>query len=235
VRRSALASALLAVLSVSALRAEGGASAERSPYPLPAEESFVYSRTVGGKLDTVEMRMRLVSDKGASWYELAIRSPDQEGTFRLDPGSLFATFSDVTTRSADSTIRRVTTVVENRALVKDGEILVSGTESLGQSLRLFPWGKRQKVKLVFLGGAGAGGFSFELSVAGREKVRVGGREIECWKAQLGLGGIFGGVFAKTSLWYTVDYPHYMAKSEGPAGPPGSPVVLMELLSYAAGP
>jgi hypothetical protein len=226
-------------LVASALASALGLGAESAPrlpsYPLPAEESFVYARTVGDKADEVEMRIRLVSEEGAQPYvELSSRAPDQEGLYRLDPGTLFATYSDVTTRGRDSTIRRTTTVLENRAKPKSGELLVSGTESLAQSLRLFPWGKGQKAKLVFLGSGGGGGnFSFELSVSGQEKIKAGGREIACWKAQLSLSGIFGSFVGKTSLWYSVAYPNYLVKLDGPSAGPGSPRSVMLLSSYSS--
>jgi hypothetical protein len=203
-----------------------------APFPLPAREAFVYSRTIGDRREAVEVETRLVSDQGAPYREVAIRSPDQEELFRLDPETLFVLYSDITTRAKDATIRRVTTVLENRAKPKDDEFLVSGTENLAQSLRFFPWGRRQKAKLAFVGSGGGGNFVLELSVTGREKVAVGGREIECWKAQLGLAGVLGGLMGKTSLWYSTEYPIYMVKSEGPSAGPGSPTSVLELESYS---
>jgi hypothetical protein len=231
----------LAILAFSAVLlasvpSEGlGAQAAPRPaaYPLPAEERFVYARKVGDKQDEVEITTRLVSDTGAAYCELVSRSPDQEALFRLDPESLFATYSDITTRGRESTLRRVTSVLENRIKLKEGEILVSDAESLTQALRLFPWGSQRKARLLFVGSGGGGNFSFELSVSGREKVTVAGRETEAWKAQLGLSGLFGSMMGKTSLWYSTDYPARLLKSEGPSAGPGSPNSAMELVSYAS--
>jgi hypothetical protein len=203
---------------------------------LPSEESFLYSRKVGDKADEVAMRSRLVSEKGERYFELTIKSADQDALYKLDPTSLFASYSDVTTRNKESTIRRIVSILENRAALKDDELLISGTDagSIGQSLRVFPWGQKQKVKLVFLGTPGGGNFSFDLSVAGKEKLVVGGRELECWKAQLGMSGIFGGLVGKTNLWFLADYPHYMVRYEGGSGAFGPPPTVMELKSYTAG-
>jgi hypothetical protein len=203
--------------------------------PAASDELFVYARTVGDKKDEVEIRTRPVNIDGTSFIEVTARSSDQEGLFRLDPESLLAVYSDVTTRSKDATIRRITSIVENKYKPKEGEILVSGLDTLSQSLRAFSWGKGRKAKLVFLG-SGGGNFSFELSVSGKETLAIGGRGIECWKASLGLGGVFGGMFGKSSLWFTAsgaaEGPGYLVKSEGPSGGPGSPNSLMELKSYS---
>jgi hypothetical protein len=38
---------------------------------------------------------------------------------------------------------------------------------------------------------------------------------------------------KTYLWYSVAYPNYLVKSEGPSAGPGSPRSAMLLTSYGA--
>jgi hypothetical protein len=226
---------ILALVSLAALSSLALGAQAAPPAPA-AEELFVYSRTVGDKKDEVEIRTRPVIVDGTSFIEVTTRSSDQEGLFRLDPETLLTTYSDITTRSKDATIRRITSILENRYKPKEGEILVSGLDTLGQSLRRFPWGKGRKAKLVFLG-SGGGNFSFELGVSGKETLAIGGRGIECWKAQVGLSGIFGGMFGKTSLWYSAEGAAegsgYLVKSEGPSGGPGSPNSVMELKSYSS--
>lgn len=226
-----LALALFALVPAIGLVADS--SSPSSPYPLPAEERFVYARTIGDKRDEVEIRTRLVSSEGATYRELTMRSSNQDGLFKLDPATLFATYSDITTRGKDATIRRVTTIEENRAKPKGNEVFVSGVDSLGQTLRLIPWERQQKAKLVFVGSSGGDNFNFELSVSGKETIVAGGRGIECWKVQLGLSGIFGGLMGKTSLWFTTGNPSFLVKSSGPSAGPGSPTSLMELESYSS--
>jgi hypothetical protein len=220
------------VLAAFALLSAPRLGAEPAPPPPAAEELFVYARTIGDKRDEVEIRTRRVTVDGAAFIEMTTRSSDQEGLFRLDPETFLATYSDITSRSKDATIRRITSVVENRYKPKAGEMLVSSMDTLGQTLRLFAWGKGHKAKLVFLG-SGGGNFSFELSVSGKENVTIGGRSYECWKAQVGLGGILGGMLGKSSLWFSTESPGYLVKSEGPSGGPGSPSSVMELKSYSA--
>ena len=151
------------------------------------------------------------------------------GVMPLPPAN--ATIGTSRSRNTKRPVGRITSIVENRYKPKDGEILVSSLDTLGQSLRRFPWGQGKKAKLVFLGSSG-GNLSFELSVSGKETIAIGGRSIECWKAQVALSGIFGGMFGKSSLWFSAESPCYLVKSEGPSGGPGSPNGIMELKSYS---
>ncbi|WP_304241200.1 hypothetical protein [Gracilinema caldarium] len=192
----------------------------------------MYSRKIGNKQDELIYTSRFVNEEKGSYFELSSSAPDQKALYRIDAASLLATYTDVTTYGEDATVNRVSRLLETRYKAKEGELLVSSTDTLGQSLRLFPWGKQQKAKIIFIGtGASVGGFTFELTVTGKEKLTIMGREVECWKAQLGLSGIFGSLVGKTSLWFLASYPYYMVKSEGVSGPPGTPKSSLELIRY----
>ncbi len=232
---SPLAAALAAFLALSP--AFLAAEAPSITPALPSSERFLYSRTVGDKRDEVEQRTRLVSGKDGSWYELTAHSAEQDSLMRLDPATLFASYIEVTSRGKDATLLRVTSVLENRSSAAADEFLVSSFEALPYSLRAFPWGSRQKAKLAFVGSGSAGGggnFRFDIAVTGKETIPVAGLGVECWKAQLSLGGIFGSLVGKSYLWYSTAYPHYLVKSEGASGPPGTPTIVLTLLSYASG-
>lgn len=197
---------------------------------------MTYRRTQSGKVSTLKVSWDLVTEKGSAWYEVRAVSSEQEALYRLDSRRLFLVSSDVLAHGPDSTIRRTTAVLETRAKAGEGELLVGGFESFIHELRGFPWGSASKARLVFLGAnGGAGGFDLEISVLGREDVEAGGRKIACWKVQLGLSGVFGAFIGKTNLWYTADSAHYLVKSEGASGPPGSPNMSIILESYAAKP
>lgn len=200
--------------------------------PLPAYERFVYQRRIGSKQDEVIYISRYVAAEGGAYFELSSSAPDQKALYHLDAQSLLAIYTDVTTFGENTTVHRITTLVENRYKAKEGELLVFSTDTLGQSLRLFPWGKQGRAKIIFIGtGPSPGGFSFELTVSGKEKLSIAGREIECWKAQLGLSGIFGSLVGKTNLWFLAGYPYYLVKSDGVSGPPGTPRSTLELIGY----
>lgn len=203
---------------------------------IPEHEVMSYRRTQSGKVSSLKVSWDLVTGNGSSWYEIRAVSSEQEALFRLDSRKLFLISSDVLNHGLDSTIRRTASVIEARAKAGDGELLVGGLETFVYELRGFPWGSASKAKLVFLGAnGGGGGFDLEINVLGKEDVEVGGRKIACWKVQLGLAGVFGAFIGKTYLWYSADSAHYLVKSEGASGPPGSPSMSLILESYASKP
>jgi hypothetical protein len=224
--------ACLIAASASLLCAEGAAAKSA---PLPLSESLVYSRKIGSAEAKVEMRTRLVESNGAAYYELSVLSPEESGTYRLDRMSLLEVYSDVTTKSEDATIRRVTTLVEGRAAPAKDEVLVAGAgQSMTQTLRAFPWSEKAKAKLAFVGsGRARSDYRFELSVLGKETLEAAGRKIECWKAQLVVGGFLGNLVGATKLWYSVEYPHYLVRSESPSGMGGSSPTILTLESYSS--
>jgi hypothetical protein len=228
--------ALLPFASGAALGAESGAT-DQPPAPsgpsLPAKEHFIYARKIGDKVDVVETSSRLVDSEGGSWYEFTSHSPEQDLVLKLDPATLIASYSEVTSRAKNATLRRVTTVLENRNPAQPDEIVVSGMDSLPYTLRAFPWGSRQRASISFLGTGLGGSFRFDLSVEGKETISVAGRDVECWKAQLSLGGLLGSFFGRSYLWYSTDPPHYLVKSETASAGPGSPTSILTLQSYSA--
>jgi hypothetical protein len=201
---------------------------------LPHEETFVYTEKAKDQVLTVSQSMAFRSASGDSWYEFTSKSPDTELTIQVDAATLAARSSLVITRSADSVIRRTTEILEARPRVKPGEIVIGDYLSLPVTLRGLPWGSFTQANVVALG-AGRGGppFSIQLTVAGHESITTGGKSWECWKVQLGLAGLMGAFFAKSTYWYAVEAPHVLVKSEIPAGGPGSPLQVLELQSYSA--
>jgi hypothetical protein len=222
---------ILALAALSLLCPRLAEAQSRPPLILPESELFRYDRTIGGKSDVVETRSRLVESKGASWYEISSHSSEQDLVLRLDSTTLFATYSEVTSRTKDGVLQRSTSVLENRSAASPDLFFVLSAESLPYSLRAFPWGTKQRVQIAFMGSAGGMSFHFDFAVSGKELVKAAGRDIECWKTQLSLTGIMGGLFGKTYLWYSTEYPHYLVRSEGSSGPPGSPQSVLVLASY----
>jgi hypothetical protein len=224
--------ALLAALVFAA--APLGAQLLISNPSLPLEESFVYTERTKDQVLTVSQGMAFRSASGDSWYEFTSKSPDTELTIRVDAVTLAARSSLLVTRGADSVIRRTTEILETRPRAKPGEIVIGDYLSLPVTLRGLPWGSFTQANVVALG-AGRGGppLGIQLTVAGHESITTGGKSWDCWKVQLGLAGLMGAFFAKSTYWYAVEAPHVLVKSEIPAGGPGSPLQVLELQSYSA--
>jgi hypothetical protein len=220
-------------LCIPFVRAQEVQSPSTEGRTLPAQERFVYLRKIGDKVDDLVLNTRLVKDADETFYELTTQAPDQTGYYKLSPETLFGYYSDITTRTKDTVIRRTTTIIENRIKLKDNELLLSSTDTISQTLRIFPWGRVPKARIVFPGfSENSSGFSFELTVLGKETININGKEYPCWKAQLGLGGIFGAVFGKTLLYFSTTSPSYLLKSDGVVGPPGTPRTILELKNYS---
>ena len=201
---------------------------------LPAEESAVYTEKVGDDSWTVTQTLALKTENGESWYEFRSSSPQSEVSIRLDPSTLFARESEVITKTGDSVIRRTTEILKASPQPKPNELVFADFNSLPVTVRGLPWGTFTTLNLVALGASSRGQqFSFQLTVIGREKVSAGGKTYDCWKAQIGLGGIMGAFFGKTLYWISADAGHFLVKSEGPSGGPGSPKQVVELQSYSA--
>jgi hypothetical protein len=224
---TACAFALAVLFSGGSLQAQGIAA----PVALPTEERIVYERTVGTTKTRIEEHMILVTTRDDTYYEVTTKSDETDAVFRLDPKTLIATDTDVTSRSETGVINRVTTIKENRAVLGTDELQIGGFESIAQTLRAFPWGSAQKARLVFAGQSSSNSFDYELSVSGKETVTAGGKSYECWKAQLGLNGFFGAFMGKTTVWYSTSAAHYMVKMQGASAGPGSPTSIQEIESY----
>lgn len=229
--RNALAALAALCLGLASLPPEAQV-ALRNP-GIPARETAVYRRVTGGKTESVTMSLALREEKGQRWYEYTNRSPEADVTARLDADSLFARQVDTLGRQGGSTVKRTLSVVDPGRQPEGEAVLLTGNETLSVSLRGFPFGAKKKAELVFVGtGRQGSSMDFEITVTGKETITAAGRIWECWKVQVGLGGIWA-AFGKSSLWYTVAAPAILIKSEGAAGPPGSPIVVLELVSYSA--
>ena len=234
-RRHARSLPVLPILVALALpAATAGAQVVIHNPSLPAEERVSYTERVGDDSWTVTQSLVLRSENGDSWYQLTSSSPEMDVTMRLDASTLFPRDSEVITRSGDSVIRRTTEILKAAPHPRADELVIADFISLPITLRGLPWGTFTSLTLVPLGASGRGQqFSFQLTVVGREKVSAGGATYDCWKVQLGLGGFFGAFMGKSFYWFLADAPHFLVKSEGPSGGPGSPMQKVEILTYSA--
>ena len=200
-------------------------------------EKLVYNDQRGDKRATMTQTLRVAGTAAEPLLELSVVSEGSNSVVVLNGRTLATVSADATTVSPEAKIRRRTDYLDVRAKAKPGELLVQDTEALTTLLRGFPWGTADSVKLAFLSTGGGAGldFSFTLKVSGRQTIQAGGRSWECWKAELGLEGMWGALFGKSQLWYAVEAPHVLVKSQGPLGGPGSPLRVLELQSVTRTP
>lgn len=198
---------------------------------IPEFERYSYAERVGKEARTLEQTVARKAGEGSAYIEVASNSRDQDAVFLLDPATLLALRSDVTSRSDGAVIRRTTEIVRQSMRLSPDEFLVSDFSAMAVTLRAFPWGRVNYARLAFLG-SDRSSFSLEFRVVGKETYRSGGRAWDCWKAEMGMGGVLGGLFGKSVFWYASSPPHQLVAFRGASGGPGSPERLLELVSYS---
>lgn len=210
------------------------ASAEIKPTNpgFAAREVLVYAETVGSVNRTVETTLTRVGEGASVRWEYRSVSPDLESLYRLDPETLLSLSSETLTKAADATVRRTADYRDLKIKAAADELVVTDFGSLPVVLRGFPWGQKSAAKIATVGNlaAGGGGFTFELTVVGREKVVAAGRTWDCWKVTTGLGGALSLLMAKSEWWFAAEGNHPLVKTVGPSAGPGSPTRTLLLQS-----
>jgi hypothetical protein len=103
-------------------------------------------------------------------------------------------------------------------------------ELLGTALQNYPFDERRDVEFHLLTNEPTR-YKITVKYRGKEKIKVGGEEIECHKLQmipdLGLLNVFGAFVPKTYFWYKIDPPHDYVKYEGLESGLGTPYIILE--------
>jgi hypothetical protein len=198
-------------------------------------ERFSYVRAVEGRREQVSVEVSARRDAQGAYLAYSWRSAEEDGDYRLDPATFASSWSDVTTRGPTSVIRRVTNVISDTAVMKPDELVLTSTGPFLERLRTIPFESLPKYRILFQGGPPNAAFTLTVAVVGRERIIVSGHSWDCWKLELGVGGVlgtlFGGMAGKTRYWFSTDGRHIPVRTEGLTGMPGSPMAVMELESY----
>lgn len=89
--------------------------------------------------------------------------------------------------------------------------------------RAYPFGSGRKIGFNLVmdgrGGSPVGGFGMVVQEVGRETVQVPAGSFDCYKLEMGLGGMAGSFAAgfKFYFWYTADEPHFLVKYQDKQG------------------
>ena len=200
---------------------------------VPAKENLVYAEKIGTQTGVLKQTVALKTENNKTYYEIVTNGTLSDIVYRVDAKTLDGFYSQTVERNPDSTIRRELEILSSSPKIAADELLVSDLNSLPFSLRGFPWGKINFAKLAFSGVSSTSSFSLELNIQGVEKLKIGGKSYECYKVQMGLGGILGGFVPMSFFWYSTQSPNILVRYEGSQGGPGSPVRVLELQSYEA--
>jgi hypothetical protein len=200
---------------------------------IPDNERLVYKVTDEGRpAFNYEETVRLLDEGGVKKYEVTTHSREFDQVLHIRQGDFTVTDIRTVHTYNGAAVERSSALRENAAPLKDNEIGLLDYQAMTAAMRGFPFGSRTEAALVVLGYENAMGMI--VKVKGTETVKAGGRDILCYRVELGISGFFGKLLPKTRFWYAAPAPHYLVRFEGSKAGPGSPVRTMELTEYSTG-
>jgi len=199
-----------------------------------ARETSVYRQTIGKKVTTNRNELVLVSEGGKTWLELNERGESTESFSKIDTRTLQPFYTQTTTTTPDSQVRRTTEVLSSKIKGTGNQFLVSDISALSFTMRGYPFATSPLADLIFIGstGPGAGTFSLQIKVLADETLTVPAGSYLCHHVELTIGGILGALFGSSNLWFSAASPYMLVRSEGLSAGPGSPKRVIELQSYS---
>jgi hypothetical protein len=228
-----------AVMIFLCCRADDCAAGFRLDDPgLAAGETIMYINTSGSVAEQVEERVELQNRNGSQVYVITSKSPKLTTTVTIDKKSMQALSVRMLRTCGDAVVESSTQVSGRAENTSDAVITIPHFTALKYLLRGYPFEKREKIKIDYYGNENK---TFIMSVAYKKKEKVAlpdGKQVECYRLDVGIEGFWGTLLPKLKLWYAVEPPHAVVKAHGPTGPPGSPDYELVMTGYkqpAAGP
>ncbi len=197
---------------------------------IPDGEKITYNLYVDDDLSACVEEVSVKEENGREIYEIVSKSKIMNQVIKIYKDNMFAYSTHIVRKGENVTISRKTELLEYNLKSEDDKVEMVDFTGLNYILRGFPFDKIKYIKLKTIGEKSP--FFLKVKLVDKEKIKVNDKEIDCFKLKLSVSGIFGKLFAKTYLWYSVDIPHYLVHYEGPMGGPGSPRRVLELINYS---
>jgi hypothetical protein len=200
---------------------------------IPDGEKITYNLYIDDDLSTCVREVSVKEENGREIYEIVSKSKVMDQVIKIYKDNMFAYSTHIVRKGEEATISRKTELLEYNSKPEDDEddtVAMVDFSGLNYILRGFPFDKIKYIKLKTIGEKSP--FFLKVKLIDKEKMKVNDKEIDCFKLKLSVSGIFGKLFSKTYLWYSVDAPHYLVRYDGPMGGPGSPRRVLELIDYS---
>jgi hypothetical protein len=193
---------------------------------IPHGENIRYDLCLGTDTSRIEERVDVNEPGGVRVYTVNSRSRDIDISIDIESAAMNVLRSVATQRDLHAVVERASQLKAKKSALNSDELGLVDFYSLVYILRGFPFDKPISLKCIMLGDKNS--FPLLVKLAGRDNVTTGAGEVDCYRLTMSLTGVFGTIFPKTQLWYSVAKPHFLVKSEGPSGGPGTPKRLVVL-------
>lgn len=200
---------------------------------IPNGETITYRSQSEGKTIIMEEQIILISEGQKTLYEISSRSPALDTYIRIDRKDMTVSSVHTIQKYDAATLDSKLIIRDTKPNTRDDAVTVPHFVALTHLLRGFPFESKNKISIRYYGGSGGGKFNLCVRNKDRERVKINGRDIECYKLEFGIDGFFATILPELELWYTVKPPHYMVMYKGPEGPPGTPKRYIEMIDYKA--
>jgi hypothetical protein len=158
-------------------------------------------------------------DTGGPAYEIHSLSTQEDMTVILSKATMLPSYSEVTAKKPDSLVNTKTTILKNEVKTAGYEIPLLDFRSLAYVLRGFPFGAAKSLKIKT---GQEGNFTMIVTMLEQTTVKIKDNSYKCFKLEISIDGmgLLGAFFPKPLLWYSVEAPHYLVRSEGSSMAPG---------------
>ena len=198
---------------------------------IPNGERITYRSQSEDQTMIMEEQIVHIQEGEILFYEVTSRSPILDTIIRIKRKDM-SVFSVHTIQKYDTaTLDSKLIIKDPQPNTRDDAIKVPHFVALTHLLRGFPFESKNKIRISYYGGSKKIKFNLCVRNKDQERIKINGREIECYKLEFGIDGFLATILPELELWYTVKPPHYMVRYKGPEGPPGTPERFIEMIDY----
>lgn len=196
---------------------------------IPDGEKITYASTTEGKSTTIVEETCVKTEGSRKVYEITSISGSEDRDIKIEKETMKVLSVHTFRKHPEGTVDSKQTFTEKKS-VREDEIRLVDFVVLRYLLRGFPFGKVNNMKVVGFGEGRQSNFAIKVKFLKEEKVKVSGGTFNCYKLEIAIEGFLAAFFPKTSLWYSVEEPHYLVRCEEPSHT-GSSKRIIELVKY----
>lgn len=192
-------------------------------------ETLTYHINIGEKTTKLKVTTDIKTIEGEKFYQMKSIDETEEVEFLFRKNDFLLTSIHVNQNLNNSQVERHVALKQDKKL-NDNELGLLDFRGLMYVMRAIPF-KNEKEILIHIY-ASDNNFPMRIEYIGEENLVVNGISTNCYKLKLDIDGFWGKLFPKMYYWYSVAQPHYLVRSEGSSGGPGTPKRVVELVKIS---